>query len=190
MKKTDNDFLASKLALRRFMLDRFHADGDIRVFDCCQGDGVVWSELRKDFDLQKYWGVDVKKRRGRLKVDSKRVVAQPGLNCNVVDIDTYGMPWDHWLNLFPNITEPTTVFLTIGLITMGGGSALSKTIRNFMQFPKDWPLSPVFTPEIVTQSVQRFLALTNDRGFKVVEAYESDKGRSARYIGCRIDVAT
>jgi hypothetical protein len=184
--KTDNAHLASKLLLRRHMLERHHADGDIRVFDCCQGSGVIWDSLRREFDVRSYWGVDVKPKKGRLKIDSRKVVAQPGLKANVVDIDTYGMPWEHWIGLLPNIEEPTTVFLTLGLVTMGGGSALSHSIRETLRIPRDWPLSPVFTPELVRLSVQTFLGMES-RGWGVVDAAETTAGAHARYLAVRVD---
>jgi hypothetical protein len=184
--KTDNANLASKLELRRHMLRRHHADGDIRVFDCCQGSGVLWGKLRTEFPVTSYWGVDVKPKRGRLKIDSRRVVCQPGLRSNVIDIDTYGMPWDHWVGLLPTIAEPTTVFLTVGLVTMGGGSPLSKTIRQSLGIPDGWPLSPAFTDELVHMSVQRFLAMTAG-DWRVTDAWESTPGRHARYVGVRVD---
>jgi hypothetical protein len=185
--KTDNANLKSKLELRRHMLRRHHAAGDIRVFDCCQGSGVIWGRLRSEFPVVSYWGVDVKPKRGRLKIDSRRVVCQPNLRCNVIDIDTYGMPWDHWLGLLQNVCEPTTVFLTIGLVTMGGGSSLSKSVRSSVEIPADWPLSPVFTEELVRLSVSRFLSLPASGGYRVVEAWESTRGARARYIAVRID---
>jgi hypothetical protein len=183
--KTDNAHLASKLLLRRTMLARFN-DQPLRVFDCCQGSGVIWSRLRSEFDVESYWGVDVKPKKGRLKVDSRKVVCQAGLRCNVVDIDTYGMPWDHWSGLLPNIVEPTTVFLTIGLVTNGGGSALSHSVRDAVEIPRDWNVSPVFTPELVRMSVDRFLSMES-RGWRVVAAMESTPGPHARYVGARID---
>jgi len=184
--KTDNANLPSKLELRRHMLRRHHADGDIRVFDCCQGSGVIWQKLRQEFKVKSYWGVDVKPKPGRLKIDSRRVVCQPDLRCNVIDIDTYGMPWDHWIGLLPNIVEPTTVFLTIGLVTMGGGSALSKTVRKSLSLPADWPLSPVFTDTLVQLSVRKFITMSAGSGCVAVEAWESTPGARARYLAVRL----
>lgn len=185
--KTDNAHLSSKLALRRHLLDRFHATDDVRVFDCCQGSGVIWKTLRRTVKVTTYWGVDVKPRPGRLKIDSRRVVCQAGLDANVVDIDTYGMPWDHWCGLLPNVSRPTTVFLTIGLVTMGGGAGLSKECRRVLEMPEAWPLPAAFTPELVRLSVQRFLSMRNAAGFRVVEAWESTPGKHARYIGVHLN---
>jgi len=185
--KTDNAFLFSKLALRRHLLKRHHSGGDIRVFDCCQGSGVIWKQLRKEFTVASYWGVDVKPKKGRLKIDSKRVVCQPGLNCNVIDIDTYGMPWDHWLGLLPNLVEPTTVFMTIGLVTMGGGGSLSNSGRRILEIPDDWPVPNAFTGGLLGIALHRFISMRGANGFRAVEAWESPEGPHARYIGVHVN---
>ena len=106
-----------KLDLRRHFLDRYPAKRPI-VFDACAGTGVLWTRLRTEYDVR-YWGVDVKKARGRLAIDSERVLAQPGWKFEIVDIDTYGSPWTHWLALLPHVTRPLTVFLTMGNLTAG-----------------------------------------------------------------------
>lgn len=117
--KTDNACPDVKLALRRYMLDRYHVGEPIRVLDCCQGSGVLWGTLQQEYDLAGYWGVDVKHKPGRLKLDSSRILARPGWRENVIDIDTYGSPWKHWTNLIKTIDHPTTVFLTIGQVNIG-----------------------------------------------------------------------
>jgi len=118
-KKTDNLNLEAKLELRRYFLSKYHPEPP-DVIDCCQGDGVIWKHLRSEFFVATYWGLDVKVKPGRLKLDSARALAQPGWPQNVVDIDTYGGPWKHWEAMLPNITRPTTVFLTRGYGGMMG----------------------------------------------------------------------
>jgi hypothetical protein len=190
--KTDNANLASKLKLRRHMLHRHHADGDIRVFDCCQGEGIIWSKLRSEFALTSYWGVDVKPKRGRLKIDSTRVVCQPGLRCNVIDIDTYGLPWNHWVALLPTIVEPTTVFLTMALASQRakqktGGSTLPKAVKSVLGIPDSWEVSKVFTEHLCEMATSHYLAMPAANGYRVVEAWESTRGSRARYFAVRLD---
>ena len=117
--KTDNHDPRAKLKLRRYFLRKYHADDPPDVLDCCQGGGVLWQTLRRAFEVRSYWGVDVKPKKGRLKIDSVRILAQPGWPQNVVDIDTYGSPWKHWNAMMPNVSRPTTIFLTIGQWQMG-----------------------------------------------------------------------
>jgi hypothetical protein len=119
MMPVDNDNAKSKLDLRRHFLSTYHADGSARVFDCCQGSALIWSKLRKEFPIASYWGVDLKAKSGRLKIDSSRVLEQPGWKENVIDVDTYGSPWEHWTAILQNMGESATVFLTIGTMSKG-----------------------------------------------------------------------
>lgn len=185
-KKTDNASLPAKLALRRLLLQRHHADGDIRVFDCCQGEGVIWSKMREEFRLSSYWGVDIKPKRGRLKVDSVRVVCQPGLKANVIDIDTYGLPWAHWVGLLPNIVEPTTVFLTVGLATTAGGAPLPKVVRHSLGIGGDWVVPNAFTEQLLKLTTHHYLAMESETGYRVVEAFSASNSKTT-YIGVRLD---
>ena len=117
---SDNRDISSKLELRRYFLEKYHSGEEegvsdsIKVFDCCQGSGVIWTHLQEEYSVDNYWGVDVKAKKGRIAVDSSRILSQPGWKDNVIDIDTYGAPWKHWLCMLPNVVRPTTVFLTIG----------------------------------------------------------------------------
>jgi len=122
-KKTDNHNLGAKLALREYFLGKYHGSG-AHVLDCCQGDQVIWSALRKKFRIQTYWGLDKKPKVGRLKLDSVRVLEQPGWTQDVVDIDTYGSPWKHWSAMLPHVVRPMSVFLTIGQWQMGTDSKI------------------------------------------------------------------
>src|SRR5438067_975429 len=113
--KTDNHNAAAKLALRRHFLRQLAAQGEaIQVLDCFQGEGVMWKTLRSEFPVAGYWGVDVKPKKGRLKIDSARILEQSGWTQNVVDLDAYGSPWKHFQNLIATCQHSVTVFLTIG----------------------------------------------------------------------------
>jgi hypothetical protein len=121
--KTDNHNATAKLELRRYFLRKLvEADEPINVLDCFQGEGVLWNKLRSEFPVAGYWGVDVKPKKGRLKIDSARILEQPGWTQNVVDLDAYGSPWQHFLNLISTCRHSVTVFLTIGMVKIGGGN--------------------------------------------------------------------
>src|SRR5690606_34501325 len=106
--------LPAKLELRRYFLRKYHSDKPPAVLDCCQGSGVIWTELRKEFEVASYWGVDLKPKKGRLKIDSVKILAQPGWTQDVVDVDAYASPWKHWEAILANGHFPLTVFLTRG----------------------------------------------------------------------------
>lgn len=183
--KTDNANTVAKLDLRRYFLRKYHADAPISVLDCCQGSGVLWGQLRKEFPAATVWGVDVKARNGRLTVDSSRVICQAGWTQNVVDIDTYGSPWKHWLGMLPNVTQPTTVFLTIGTKNGMPRKAGETELDSLGIGGLDLPAA--ITMKLTEIAVRYELARTWDHGITLVEAVEASRGAAARYIGVRIE---
>lgn len=186
-RKVDNSNLPAKLALRRYMLDKYHADGGVSVLDCCQGSGVIWGRLRKEYDVPSYWGVDVKPKKGRLKIDSARILAQPGWSQCVIDIDTYGSPWKHWMAMLPNVTRPITVFLTIGQVSVGGGSRMISEVRSVCGFGGlRVPQSISARINASDYAMKSMLAAGRRYGIIVDEAVEAVSNGSARYVGVRL----
>jgi len=183
---TDNDNLGSKLALRRYFLDRYHADDAPRVFDACQGSGVIWQNLRAEHEVATYWGCDLKRKEGRVRADSADLIAA-GLTENVIDVDTYGSPWSHWSAILRGAKVARTVFLTIGEhgvrqrpLTIAeaellGLAALYKSMPNKMKL------------RLAKTMTLRMLACAELWGFRIVEVAESSRGLSARYLGVRLE---
>ena len=184
--KTDNSNLAGKLELRRYFLRKYHADEAPRVLDCCQGEGIVWRELGSEFALGSYWGVDLKRRKGRLQLDSVRILQQPGWPQNVIDIDTYGSPWKHWEALLPNLRRPATVFLTIGLVRIGGGGPLDKCAVWALRLGR-LPIPPGISGRLHPLAMNYMLTRTRDYGIRLVEAVEAVSTGNARYVGVRLE---
>ena len=190
--KTDNSRIKTKLGLRRYFLDRYHGDGDIRVFDACQGTGLIWRHLAREYKLTRYWGVDKREKRGRLAVDSARILGQPGLQENVIDIDTYGLPWKHYAALLQNINEPTTVFLTIGFVAMmGGGGRSSMEAAAFGMSGQLLELCPPgLLAKLHKHSLSYCLTSGCDHDTLLIEAAEGfPRAPHARYIGVRLQPA-
>lgn len=193
--KTDNHNPAAKLALRRHFLAKYHADTPPAVLDCCQATGRLWLELRKEFKLLEYWGVDLAPKKGRLKIDSVRILDQPGWRQSVVDIDTYGSPWRHWFALLRNCDHSVTVFLTIGIVRIFGGGTDLETLRVLgldALFAK-LKARGIKAPAGVTAPVRDRLGLdacisaASESGFEITECVEADNaGGNARYIGVRL----
>lgn len=183
---TDNDNLRSKLALRRHFLKRYHAEEPPRVFDACQGSGVIWTQLREEHDVATYWGVDLKRKSGRIRTDSVDLLAA-GLTEDVIDVDTYGSPWAHWSAILRGAKVPRTVFLTIGEhgvrqrpLTIAeaellGLAGLYKAMPNKMKL------------RLAKTMTLRMIACATLWGFDVVELSESSRGLSARYLGVRLE---
>jgi hypothetical protein len=180
--KADNPPSPAKLALRRHFLKRYHADTPIHVFDCCQGSARIWTTLQSEFTLASYWGVDVKAKAGRIQIDSRKILDQPGLNANVIDIDTYGSPWKHWLALLRNCAHSVTVFLTAGeranlgcdktiLFAMGLGS---------IEVPKG------IGSKLLKLSLPFCIGLADNYGFEITETVEAEQSGAGRCLGVRL----
>ncbi|PCJ18317.1 MAG: hypothetical protein COA96_17005 [SAR86 cluster bacterium] len=191
---SDNAHLSVKLALRRHMIERYHSDGPINVFDCFQGEGVLWRHLMAEYNVDRYWGVDTKAKRGRMRVDSIDVLSQSGWTDNVIDIDTYGSPWAHWSALLKTVDHSVTVFMThgvVGSMRAPMSSAAAKSIG----------LGPIFkrAPKQLLSRLQEFsthYCLTSiDRDdVRIVEAVEARaddiEHPNAMYYGVRLEVGS
>ncbi len=188
--KTDNANLAGKLALRRYFLRKYHSTTHTRVLDCCQGHGVIWQTLRNEFKLATYWGLDVKSKPGRLQLDSVRVLEQPGWAANVIDVDTYGSPWKHWLALVANVAQPVTVFLTIGQ-NKGpqcyGVDRRALSALGLDRFSRKLPAG--LTRNLQAPAIAYLLHAGAERGVELVEVMEAPRGFTARYLGVRLSIA-
>lgn len=176
-RKTDNANLGAKLALRREMIRKAFGDKPIRVFDACQGSGLIWSHLRKEFAVAQYWGVDLKPAPGRMKIDSVKVL-KSGVVADIYDIDTYGWPWEHVQELAPRLGAPALVFLTIGKV---GGltqipiSLLSKMTGISNKIP--FSFMHFLYPHCI-----RYL-LTYLKRYGIIRQAKEAKSANATYIG-------
>lgn len=180
--KTDNGNLQAKLSLRRHFLRKYHGAGDARVLDCCQGSAVIWTRLRREFELESYWGLDLKPKPGRLKLDSVRVLSQPGWKENVIDVDTYGSPWKHWKALLPNVTRPLTVFLTIGQVMMGTDAVILEAMGlGQLKIP------PGISSKLHDIAVSYLLTMGCVGGIIPTEVKEAVSFGNARYLGVRLE---
>lgn len=194
--RSENASPEGKLYLRRYFLDTYHAGarrdaapdvGRVRpiVVDCCQAEGLLWNKLRKEYDVG-YVGYDRERKRGRVTMDSARVLAAPALPFDIIDVDTYGSPWRHWITLLPNIVKPTTVFLTLG--NSDGLKSVDSTVVDAVGLGH----MQSRIPQSLRWKLDRFsldacLSLCYNYGVLMVEAQEvAPRSRNARYFGVRI----
>ena len=183
-KKTDNHDPRAKLNLRRYFLHKYHSQGTANVVDCCMGSGFIWRELRKEWRISSYVGLDVKRKKGRLRIDSARYLAAGGWTHDVVDIDTYGSPWKHWVEVLRNMPASCTVFLTIGREMKGINILDNIAIRALglegMSVPK------TIIAILSDISISYCLAMCYDYGIIPEESVEAESTSNARYVGVRL----
>lgn len=185
--RVENASPESKLQLRRHFLRKYHSDRPTfpRVLDCCQADAVLWSQLRQEFNVH-YWGVDRVAKRGRLAIDSVRLLASPSLAYDVIDVDTYGSPWQHWKTMLPNIRKPTTVFLTLG--RAGGLTSVDGAVLEALGLSRmRCPIPQALRWKLDGLAVGACLAQAHAWGLKISEAVEVvPPSRNARYFGLHL----
>jgi hypothetical protein len=186
--KTDNHSPDAKLDLRRHFLRKLRDAGDpIRVMDCFQGSKLLWGQLESEFQIASYWGVDLKEKKGRLKLDSSRILEQEGWNQNVIDLDAYGSPWKHWRNLITTCKHNVTIFLTIGMVRIAGGN-FDKAVLNLagIEFRK-MKLPNSLGVKLSARALDYALAAAELFKLHPVEILEAFPQNNARYIGIRLE---
>lgn len=161
-RKTDNHDLTAKLDLRRQVIAQAGIE-PLHVLDLFAGLGNIWNSLRaeprtvhspKPLDVESYTPVDaVAKQPGqiRAKITPRLIAALNGdpdevsykgdglTRFNVVDIDTYGDPWELWSAILHRIKTKTCVFATRGVVTYGSGKMpITNHAKKVMGIPKTW----------------------------------------------------
>jgi len=143
--------------------------------------------LRDEFEIADYLSLDMKRREGRLRLDSRRFLRQRGLEFDVIDIDTYGSPWKHWKAMLEFWTGTRTVFLTWGAVgaiaadsmvleALGIGFGCFRTLNTFAGLRE--------------LALPYFLDWAVEWGWRLVEVREAPRGKNARYLGINMEKET
>lgn len=188
--KTDNGHLLPKLDLRRHFLKKYHADGAARVMDCCQGSGRLWHQLRREFVISSYWGLDLKPKRGRPKLDARSILQYSEWTENVIDLGGGVDTWCLWHALLENVKAPTTVFVTLG---RGGRSPIRISGDDLQAIGLSRRmierLSGARVYGLVNTVIRQRLGQALTHGLQVVEAVEAMGGKNCRMFGVRLNPA-
>lgn len=187
-KKTDNHNIRAKLELRRHLLSLANYGRPISVCDCFSGGEVIWGTLAKEFAVGDYLALDVKEKRGRLKLDSLRYLQNQAWSHDVVDLDAYGSPWRHLLEVIKRMTDPESntrnalVFLTIGQTMF---KRQQREALEIMGITFDVP--GAISGQLGDMAFDYCLAAPLRAGLSIEHAIEAlNPGGSARYVGMKI----
>lgn len=135
-KKTDNHYLADKVAMR-IKHSQWPVNGrNLRVLDCFGGKGIVWGLVEK-LSYRKVDRVAIDKRidimNFHIHGDNSRILAEIDLSeFDVIDLDAYGIPADQ-IDIVMSSGFEGIVFVT-AIQTMHGG--LPHKIIDDLKFPK------------------------------------------------------
>lgn len=157
----------------------------LSVCDCFSGSETLWGVLGHEFHVRDYLALDVKPKRGRLKLDSLRYLQNQEWEHNVIDLDAYGSPWRHYYEVLKR-RRPCTVFLTIGSTGMRcqqteGLAALGITFK----------VPPGLHGAVADLVTAHTLGAFHSYGLRLLSAWEaSNPGGNARYIGLRLGPAS
>lgn len=167
------------MQLRRHLLRQAEFKGPISVLDCFSGGEVIWNTLRTEFEVGEYLALDVKPKRGRLKMDSLRYLQNQEWTHDVIDLDAYGSPWRHYFEVAKR-RRPAVVFLTIGntLWKQQQSEALEFLGLKNLEVPS------AIQAQLAELVLETCLAAPFDFGLKITGAAEANNpGGSARYLG-------
>ena len=118
--KTDNSFLFDKVQLR---LNHLPKEDNINVLDCYAGDGVIWSNVKRQSKKNiSVVSIEEKKREGvYLKGNNLKFLKTINLNSfNVIDLDAYGVPYEQLRIIFSKHPKNVVVFVTFIQSLYGG----------------------------------------------------------------------
>jgi hypothetical protein len=142
--KLDNASLVDKLAIREHVIKSAGLK-TLRVLDLCAGEGRIWREMGKRYQLDHYTPVDREPRLAgtiRAEITEDLVAALEVQRYNVVDVDTYGEPFEIASWVTPRVRGKVALFLTCGTVRnkTPGGASLSGYLRRAIGIPSGWKI--------------------------------------------------
>lgn len=160
--QTDNACLKEKIELRKMATEHFYT---LKVLDLFAGDNVLWS----NFDKERYYGCESMKGKGKnLYADNRKVIPSLDLSdFNVIDLDSYGIPFEQVEQLFDNDTLKSgtvVVYTCIG----NAMSNLSKKARKKFQIDDMYREAPTLFNGFGTEY---FHSLLYDKGVREITVY-------------------
>jgi hypothetical protein len=176
--KTDNHSLRQKIELRREVCTLLGQP--LKVLDLFAGEGRVWWKMKDFFQIESYTPVDQKPRMAgtiKMTVTPRTIHAFDFSQHNVVDVDTYGEPWEVWGELARMISGETAVFLTHGHVSRSS-TMISKFLRTASGIPIEWDI-PKDT-SLARRLGRDFLLLTL-QSFRVNKALYIEHARVTYY---------
>jgi len=190
--KADNSNIGPKLLVRRHFLREFHRDDPARVLDCFAGEGVLWRILRSEFNVDSYVGIDQKRKRGLIAADSLRILRAGKYTENVIDLDAYGSPWEHFDQVVKKCHHSVTVFLTYGFRNVSAvmpisACAIPKILSEAAGLNRFSVSVPPSLATFAAPLAIRYFLGRASQTFNIKKAYQAEPHTNAFYYGVRLE---
>lgn len=154
---TDNSHFAQKADMRLTFL-RDVGWPELGVLDLCAGASKLWGHLAGALPVARYLPCDRKPRTAlAIKGEARDLVRSLDLaKFNVIDIDTYGEPWEVLEPLLPRLEREVVIFLTHG--HLGLSVTPSHAARRAAGLPVEWdaPLGRPLTMYLGEHAIRSF----------------------------------
>jgi len=158
----DNHNLADKQRLRSLATAHLK---ELNVLDCFAGHNLLWSK----FKCKTYYGIEKEKHKGRnLIADNLKVIPSIDLSrFNVIDLDSYGVPFPQILLLWKNGTlrSGTVIIYTAIFDTLNG---LSRACTDYYGLTK---MAQKTTLILARHSDDMFYGMLYNLGIRKVHRY-------------------
>ena len=170
--KVDNTSVPDKVFLRRKATEHLSS---LRVLDLYAGENVMWSH----FDTERYYGIEIIKGKGKnLHGDNKKIIDSLDLSgFNVIDCDSYGIPFDVLLKIFNNKTlQKGTVIVYTAISSKLSG--VSKECLKMFGLEQMYKKTQALIAE---RAIELFYAMLEKHGVNVVHCYGIDANFEKHY---------
>jgi len=161
--KVDNTSVPDKVFLRQQATKHLEK---LNVLDLYAGENILWSH----FKTARYYGVEIIKGKGKnLNADCKRVTASLDLSgFNVIDCDSYGIPFEVLLKIFENKTlQKGTVIIYTAISNKLSG--VSKECLKMFGLEAVYQKSHAL---VAAKAIDLFYAMLERHGVKMVYYYK------------------
>ena len=169
---TDNGTLAKEVALRK---EATKGLKELKVLDLFAGENLIWSKIKTD----RYFGVEAEKGKGKnLNVDNRRIIPALDLSqFNVIDCDTYGIPYEQISMIFENPTLQNGTVIIYTCITGVLNRICVKALKDF-DLQENYKRSRVLYNKY---SRDMFFEMLRKNGVKKVTSYRDDATMQKEY---------
>lgn len=170
---TDNANVSDKVRLRRLATQGLD---ELRVLDLFAGKNVLWSK----FDCTRYYGIEMQKGKGKnLYADNLKVIPSLDLSgFNVIDCDSYGIPFSQIMALYDNKTLKNGTCIIYTCIS-NKISGMNKQALEMFGLRKIYKKNKVM---LAGYSIDYFFEMLRRKGVKTVTEY-SVNGAFKKHYG-------